>query len=166
MKKRHVFIAEDLASAERCVTKAQRLGLNSEAISIIAKSNAQLQLVPEDLRDTSPTDFVPAALRGAAGGGGTGLLLGLVATAIPTMGVTLAGAGIFALVGAAVGSWSAALVGASTPNQATRDLETWIDAGRILVVLDVEEEQLAEVDEEMANECVRKAEYETISTVS
>ena len=72
-----------------------------------------MDAVPDDLREAH-TDMVPAALRGAAGGGAVGLVAGLIAVAVPPLGITLAGAGLMAAVGALVGSWSSALVGGSS----------------------------------------------------
>ncbi len=166
MKKRHVFIAPDLASAERCVAEARKAGLKDEDISLIAKAGIQLDSIPEDLRDTSPTDFVPAAVRGAVGGAGTGLLIGLTAAAIPTMGVTLAGAAVVTLVGAAIGTWSSALVGAAIPNEVTQELEGHIEAGKILVVLDADEDLLPQLDIALPRVGARKAKYESISAMS
>jgi hypothetical protein len=77
-------------------------------------------------------------VRGLAEGGATGLLAGLVAMAIPPLGVTLAGAMAVGAVSALVGAWTNALMGASTPDPVRQAFEQEIESGRILVVIDGE----------------------------
>lgn len=166
MKKKHVFIADELAVAERGVAQARRLGIGVDDITVVARDDARLEPLPEGTAEDSPTDFKPAALRGAIGGGSTGLLMGLVAASVPTMGVTLAGAGLFALVGAAIGTWSSALVGAAVPNKVAREFEDHVRNGKVLVVLDVEEDALAQADAAMRQAGLRKAAFEEPTALS
>jgi hypothetical protein len=85
---------------------------------------------------------MPAALKGAAAGGATGLVAGLIAVAIPPIGMTLAGAAAVAAVGALAGTWSSALMGSALPDPVRRKFEAEIESGRILVVIDGEDEPL------------------------
>jgi hypothetical protein len=57
-----------------------------------------------------------------------------------------------ALVGAAVGSWSAALMGTTVENPVRRKFEDEIKAGRILVVVDDDNERADHV-----RDCLRHA---------
>lgn len=70
------------------------------------------------------------------GGGAIGLLAGLVAVAIPPVGITVAGVAGLAIAGALTGGWTGALAGASVPDPVRRKFQDEIEAGRILVVLD------------------------------
>lgn len=142
MKTRCVFSTPDLAAARAAMAVARQAGIPDEDISLIARQDIELQQIPDHLM-TGRTDFYPAAVRGAACGGGTGVLLGLVAVAVPPLGVTLAGATAIALAGAAVGCWTGALVGTEVPDAVHRKFKNEIDAGRILVVLDASKERLA-----------------------
>lgn len=166
MKMRHVFIADSLETAGRCVQQARHLGLDDNDISLVARNDVELHQIPQDLLDSAPTDTVPAAMRGMVGGGATGLLFGLIASAIPPLGVTLAGAALFGVVGASIGTWSAALMGSAIPNEVHREFEDSIAAGKVLVVLDAEEEQLARADALMSKEGARKTAYESMSALS
>lgn len=166
MKMRHAFIADSLEIAERCVLQARRLGLDDKDIAVIARSDVELREVPQDLLDSAPTDTVPAAVRGLVGGGATGLLFGLVASVIPPLGVTLAGAALFGVIGASIGTWSGALMGSAIPNEVRREYEDCVAAGKVLVVLDVEEAQLAQADALMRAEGARKTAYESTSALS
>lgn len=141
MQTRHVFSVPDLSTARDAVRAAREAGLGSEHLSLIARQDIELDSIPDRHKDAS-TDFMPAALRGAATGGAAGLLAGLVAVAFPPLGVTLAGAALLTVGGAAVGTWVSALVGATVEDPVRRKFEAEIEAGRILVVLDAEPEQL------------------------
>lgn len=141
MKTRCVFSTPDLAAARAAMAAARQAGIPDDDISLIAREDIELQQIPDHLM-TGRTDFYPAAARGAACGGGTGVLLGLVAIAVPPLGVTLAGATAIALAGAAVGCWTGALVGTDVPDSVHRKFKNDIGAGRVLVVLDAPRERL------------------------
>jgi hypothetical protein len=141
VKTRHVFSTPDLAAAKAAMQAARVAGVAPEDISLVARSDIELQ-TPEQHQEAS-SDFFPGAVRGVVGGGATGLLAGLVAVAIPPLGVTLAGVAALTLAGAMVGSWTGAIAGASVPDPVRRRFEGEIEAGRILVVLDGDKELLA-----------------------
>ncbi|WP_411833062.1 hypothetical protein [Pseudoxanthomonas mexicana] len=142
--KRRVLSAPDIQVAEQALAAAIGAGIAADDTALVAHSDIEMALIPDSQKESTPTDFIPAALRGAAGGGAVGLLGGLVAVAIPTMGVTLASAGLIALVGAAVGTWSGALAGSTVPSSVRRDYEQEIEAGRVLVVLESGDEAVLE----------------------
>ena len=141
MQTRHVFSVPDLSTAQDAVRVAREAGLGTDNISLIARQDIELDSIPDRYKDAS-TDFMPAALRGAATCGAAGLLAGLVAVVFPPLGVTLAGAALLTAGGAAVGTWVSALVGSTVQDPVRRKFEEEIDSGRILVVLDAEDEQL------------------------
>ena len=117
---------------------ARAAGLENDNLSLIARADIELDSIPDELKDAA-TDFMPAALRGAATGGGAGLVAGLAALAFPPLGVTLAGAALLTAGGAAVGTWVSSLVGSTVEDPVRRKFEGEIAAGRILVVIDAEE---------------------------
>lgn len=141
MKTRHVFSTPDLSTAKAVMQAARSAGIDDAEISLVARSDIELEATPEQHKEAGG-DFFPAALRGVAGGGATGLLCGLVAIAIPPIGVTLAGVAGLALAGAMVGGWTGALAGSSIPDPVRRKFESEIEAGRILVVLDGDKDRL------------------------
>lgn len=142
MKTKHVYLVDDMTTAIAAVDAARRHGVDDHDIALIARADVEMERVPEDLRNAS-TDFVPATLKGAMGGGAAGLVAGLVAVAVPGLGVTLIGAAAIALVGAAAGTWSAGLVGSSLPDPVRRRFEQEIAEGRILVAIDAPEAEHA-----------------------
>ena len=141
MKTRHVFSVPDLATAQLAIRAAREAGLTNDNLSLIARSDIELESIPDRHKEAS-TDFLPAAMRGAATGGAAGLVAGLAAIAFPPLGVTLAGAALLTAGGAAVGTWVSALVGSTVEDPVRRRFEDEIQAGRILVVLDAEDPEL------------------------
>jgi hypothetical protein len=149
MKVRHVFSTPDLATAQEVMNAARGAGLNDDDILLVARSDIELDEIPND-RKEADTDLIPAALRGAGYGGAAGLLAGLAAIVITPIGLTLAGAAAAAVAGALVGSWASALVGSSLPDPIRRKFDDEIQAGRILVVLDGDKEFLDRIEPQIA----------------
>jgi hypothetical protein len=146
MKSRRVFSMPDEATAEAAIPLARQAGIHDHDISLIARSDIPLECLPEH-RSEASSDFVPAGLRGIVGGGATGLLAGLVAFAIPPIGITLAGAGAMCLAGALVGGWAGALAGSAGADPVRRKFEREIEAGRILLVIDGPPDELLRAEE-------------------
>lgn len=142
MKTRCAFSTPDLSAARAFMVAARQAGIPDDDISLIARQDIELQHIPDHLM-VGRTDFYPAAARGAACGGATGVLLGLIAIAVPPLGVTLAGASAIALAGAAVGCWTGALVGTDVPDAVHRKFKDEIDAGRVLVLIDTTRDRLS-----------------------
>ncbi|WP_159681863.1 hypothetical protein [Luteimonas sp. 9C] len=142
MKVRRVYSTPALPDAEAAVRAVREAGIPEDDISLVARGDIELDTVPEHQKD-APTDFKHAAVRGAGIGGATGLLAGLVAVAVPPLGLTLAGVALTTLGGAAVGTWASSLVGASLPDPVRQKFDREIEAGRILVVIDGEGDALA-----------------------
>jgi hypothetical protein len=142
MKIRCVFSTSDLSAARMVMAAAQEAGIDDRDISLVAREDIELERIPDHLMQ-GRNDFYPAALRGGACGGGTGLLLGLIAIAVPPLGVTIAGAAAMTVAGAVFGTWIGELVGFDVPDAISRKFKDEIAAGRILVVIDASKEQLA-----------------------
>ncbi|SEI40233.1 hypothetical protein [Frateuria terrea] len=145
MKNRHVFSTPNVESAKTVMQAARAAGIPEDDISLIARADIELEATPEQHKEAG-SDFYPAALRGVVGGGAIGLLAGLVAVAIPPIGITVAGVAGLTIAGALTGGWSGALTGASVPDPVRRKFEDEIEAGRILVVLDGDNEVLARAE--------------------
>jgi len=135
--KRYIYAFDSIEPARVVITKLKQAGIAEAQLSLVASSQTQIEQVPDRYLDVSK-DFVPAAARGAAIGGATGVIAGLIAMAIPPLGIAVGGAALigFFAGGAAVGAWASALVGASVPDEVRRKFEDEIKAGRILLVVD------------------------------
>ncbi|WP_225765123.1 hypothetical protein [Stenotrophomonas sp. Marseille-Q4652] len=141
MKTRRVYSTHDVEAAQHALQAARQHGVENDDLSLVARGDIELQQIPDD-RKEARTDMLPAVARGALGGGAAGLLAGLVAIAVPPLGITLAGAGALTAAGALVGSWSSALMGSTVPDPVRRTFEEQIESGRILLVVDAEPEVL------------------------
>lgn len=141
MKHRRIYSTPNLAAAQAALGAARETGIDADDLALIARSDIEMEAIPDDMRE-GKTDTIPAALRGAAGGGAVGLVAGLVAVAVPPLGITLAGAGLITVIGALVGSWSSALVGSGVPDPVRRRFEEAIEAGQILLVIEADDDQL------------------------
>jgi uncharacterized membrane protein len=135
--KRTIYAFDSAESAHAAVMTLRLNGIDEHCMSLIARADIQLEKIPEKYLDAS-TDFMPAAGRGAAIGGITGLFAGLVAMAIPALGIAIGGSALLAFFGggAVLGAWSSALVGSSVPDATRRKFEDEIEAGRTLLVID------------------------------
>ncbi|MGY1425850.1 hypothetical protein [Lysobacter sp. A289] len=142
MKHRHVFSTPDMPAAIAAIDAALAAGVPDSHILLVARSDIEMDVIPQE-RKEADTDMMPAAMRGAGYGAGAGLLAGLVAVAIPALGVTMIGAAAATVAGAAVGSWSSALVGSSMPDPVRQKFHDEIEAGNILVLVDGDKELLA-----------------------
>ena len=165
MKLRPVYSVPNLASAAAALSAARQAGAEDDEISLIARSDIEIQSIPDARIDVS-NDMVPAAMRGVAGGAATGFLAGLVAMAFPPLGVTIAGAALVGVAGAAVGGWSSALIGTTVENPVRRTFEKEIEAGQILVVVDTPEQRVDAVSSAIVASGGRAMPFESVSALS
>ena len=135
--KRLVYAFDSTGAARDAVATLRARGIGESKLSLIARSDIELEKIPDRYLDARQ-DFMPALGRGAAFGGITGLVAGLVAMAIPPLGITLSGPVLLAFLagGAAVGAWSGSMIGGAVPDEVRRKFEDEINAGRTLVVAD------------------------------
>lgn len=138
MKQRHVFSTPSITIAQDVIQAALAAGVEDDHIFLVARDDIEMDAIPSDRIDAS-MDTVPAALRGAIGGGSAGLLAGLIAIAFPPIGVTVAGIGALTAVGALTGTWSAALFGSGLDNNVRDQYSKEIEAGRILVIIEADD---------------------------
>ena len=138
MKARHVYSTTDLDMARAAMNAARSAGVGEDCLMLVARSDIELDAIPNDHKEAD-SDFVPGALKGMAAGGATGLLLGLAAVVLTPVGLTLAGAGIAALAGAGIGGFASSLFGSALPDPVRQKFHDEIDAGRILLVIDADD---------------------------
>lgn len=147
--KRLIYAFDTIVSARAQIVRLRRQGMGHEHMSLMARPDIVVDRVPSYLIDAS-MDVLPAIGRGAAFGGASGFLAGLVAVMVmPWLGIPASGFTLFAFVvlGILIGTWSAGMVGASIPNKVQRRFDKEINAGHILLVIDAPEAEA---------ECVKK----------
>ncbi len=159
MSMRHVYRTRDLPHAREALAALHMAGIGNDRISLVARSDIELERIPDSLKEAD-TDAVPAAVRGMGIGGATGLLAGLAAMVFAPIGITVAGAAAIGAIGALMGGWSSALMGASLPDPVRQQFEDEIAAGRVLVLVDTEDEARATVDQAMASVQASRLDYD------
>ncbi|MDT0634628.1 DUF1269 domain-containing protein [Spectribacter hydrogenoxidans] len=138
MRRRLYFLVPDLATAETIIDELLLARIEARHMHVVAREGTPLGDLPEaDLRQKS--DLIESAERGLAVGGVTGVLAGLTAVTFPPAGVVVGG-GLVAgttLAGAGFGAWAASMIGIRLPNREIRAYEDAIDAGQLLLMVDV-----------------------------
>ena len=165
MKTRHVFSTRNVVEARSALQALADQGVGVDDISLVARSDIELDRIPDALKEAD-TDFVPAAVRGMGIGGATGLLAGLVAVVFAPVGITLAGAAAIGAMGALVGGWSSALMGAALPDPVRQQFDDEISAGRILVLVDAEPELQPRLEAALAVVGIPRLDYEAPTAMS
>ena len=160
MTHRYVFSTRNVAHTREAIAALHMVGVSNEAISLVARSDIELERIPDSMKEAD-TDAVPAAVRGMGVGGATGLLAGLAAIALAPVGITIAGALAIGAVGALVGGWSSALMGSALPDAVRQQFDDEIARGRVLVVVDVAPESMGVISEAMNNVGAELLNYES-----
>jgi hypothetical protein len=135
MKTRHVYSTTDLDQAREAMAAAREAGVGDDCLTLVARSDIELDAIPNKDKEAGG-DFMHGAMKGVAAGGATGFLLGLAAMVLAPVGITLAGAGIAALAGAAAGGMASSIFGSALPDPVRARFHDEIAAGRILLIVD------------------------------
>lgn len=160
MTQRHVFSTRDVAHTREALAALHMAGIGNESISLVARSDIELERIPDSLKEAD-TDAVPAAVRGMGIGGATGLLAGLAAVALAPIGITVAGAVALGAVGALVGGWSSSLMGSALPDAVRQQFDDEIARGRVLILIDAGPESADAILEAMSRAGAAHLNYES-----
>lgn len=155
----------NVAEAEKVIQDLQTLGFTKDDISVFAQDNEQVDTIEEnqDMEVTTNTEDRAknsgkglgwGALSGGVLGGLIGILAGGVAVTIPGAApLAVVGAGATGLTGALTGAVGGgiigALVGAGIPEKQAKEYEEFIENGKVVVVVKVNEEQKQQAQEAM-----------------
>jgi hypothetical protein len=144
MSSKLVFTVPDTAGALAVVNSLKDQGLTESEISVIGNDSQKLDAIP-DAGEFS-NDVKPAAKRGAAFGGATGLLAGVsAALALPGLAIGGAALALATAGGATFGVLASALIGSSVPNSQVREYEDAIGRGELLIVVEVDDDRAGDV---------------------
>ena len=141
------FLSPSLESAKQVVNELLLARIPQNNVHVIANHAVTLENLPE-ASVLENSDFIPALQKGAAVGGATGLLAGLVAVAFPPAGLVLAGGAVLmasTLAGAGVGAWASSLIGISTPSSRLKEFEEAVARGQLLLLVDVPADREQEI---------------------
>ncbi len=146
MRLRMYVTLPDLASARRLADDLLLARIEDRHMHFLARRGTDLG----ELHEASymqKTDTMHGAFVGLVIGGIMGTVLGAVLVNYPPGGIPmdLVAVLIAALVGAGLGIWIASMVGLQVPNSRLRGFEPEIEAGKILLMLDVPASRFEEV---------------------
>lgn len=161
--RRIYFLAPDMATAKRIVDDLLLARVEERRIHVLAKRGTPMENLPE-ASYLQKSDFVPALEQGLALGGLTGVVVGLVAVAVPG-GPVLAGGAVLAtsLAGAGLGALMSSMAGSSIGNRRIQQYQEAIESGAFLFMVDVPRERVDEIQAQVQRhhpdaECAVEAE--------
>lgn len=144
--RRIYFLVPDTTVTQAIVDELLLSRVEAKHIHIVAKTKTPLGDLPE-ASVFQKSDFYPALEQGLALGGATGLLAGLAAVALPT-GLVLGGGAVFAitLAGAGVGALMSTMVGISIDSRRIEEFQAAIERGELLLMIDVPRDRVEEIE--------------------
>ncbi len=148
MKRRLYFVLPDLMSAEQIVNDLLLARIEDRHMHFHAKDGVSLDgLHQANLFQTS--DIVHGAESGLVVGGVAGVMAGIAVMLFPPTGVSmqLVTVLISAVLGSVFGVWVSSMIASSIPNSRLREFERDIDAGKILLMVDVPASRVGEIRE-------------------
>lgn len=140
-RKRHVYaLFDDPTRATAALTEVQRRGCRGEHCSVLM----QRDLLDEELLTMSETAAKEGAVKGAVLAGATGAVVaGLIAIPGGLLGLGPIAALMFgAGWGAAYGGLLGSLAGASDPDKTLRGIEKEVNAGKVLIAVETDDDAL------------------------
>lgn len=148
MKRRLYFLLPDVASAQQTANDLLLARVQDRHMRFLARRGTDLGELHE-CSALQKSDLVHGAELGMIMGGVGGLLLGLFVVLTPPEGLQLqlVTVLVMAIGGALLGAWIASLVAASVPNSRLKRFERDIEAGRILLMVDVPPSRVEEIRE-------------------
>jgi uncharacterized membrane protein YeaQ/YmgE (transglycosylase-associated protein family) len=128
----------DVASARQLANDLLLARIEDRHMHFLARRGTDLGELHE-ANYLHKTDAVHGAFTGLVIGGIVGVLVGLLLVYFPPggMSVQLVAVLIAAFVGAALGIWISAMLGLQVPNSQLKGFEQELEAGKILLMLDV-----------------------------
>ena len=148
MRRRLYFLLPDLESARRTADDLLLARIDDRHMRFLARRGTELDPLHE-AGYLDKTDMVHGAAVGLALGAMIGALVGVMVVAYPPEGTNpqLVSILVGMLVGAPLGGWMASMAGAAVPNSRLRQFQADIDAGRVLMMVDVPFGRVDEVTE-------------------
>lgn len=141
------FVIPGVESCRKIVNELLIARIDERHMHVVAKDDN----VPPDLPQANllqKSDFVPAVERGITIGGGTGLFAALLAYSFQSAGLEIGGFAILAicLAGGGIGAWIAGMIGVDVPNTQLKPFGPALDAGNLLLIIDVKKDRVNEIE--------------------
>src|SRR5688572_23222602 len=152
MRRRLYFVLPDVASARSMLNEMLLARIECRHIHFLSKRDS----LPDDLPQATvlqKTDIVHGAQMGIAIGAIVGAVAGGVLVMFPPTGVSLKLFTVLtiALGGALFGAWASSMVASSVPNSRLKAFARDMEAGRVLMMIDVPMRRVQEICELVAS---------------
>ena len=146
MRRRLYFLLPDVESAKRTADDLLLARVEDRRMRFLAKRGTALDPLHE-AGYLDKTDVVHGAAVGLALGGIIGALAGALVVAYPPEGTSpkLVAVLIGMLLGAPLGAWMASMAGAAVPNSRLKQFDADIEAGRVLMMVDMPFRRVGEI---------------------
>ena len=146
MRRRLYFVLPDIESARSMLKEMLLARIEWKHIHFLTRRGG----IPDDLPEATvlqKTDIVHGAQSGIAIGAIVGALAGALVVSFPPEGVTLKLITILgvAIGGAFFGAWASSMVASSVPNSRLKAFESEIEAGCVLMMVDVPIRRVQEI---------------------
>jgi hypothetical protein len=146
MRRRLYFILPDVDSAKRTADDLLLARVEDRHMRFLARRGTELEPLHE-AGYLDKTDVVHGVAVGLALGAVIGALAGAAVVAYEGMSEKLIAVLIGMLVGAPLGGWMASMAGAAVPNSRLRQFDADLEAGRVLLMVDVPFRRVDEITE-------------------
>lgn len=154
--RRLTFLTPDLVHAEAVVKELRELHIAEEVMHLIAKDHELLKKAHLHEATEMETSEVENDFNwGIVAGGVLGLVLGLTIYGSVFLSIEVGAISLLAIIilGAAAGGLLGKMIGESTPNSNLEKYQHAIDAGKILIIVDVAVELLPDVYKRVRHHC-------------
>ena len=145
MRRRLYFLLPDADTTRQIVNELLLARIDIGHIHVMARNGTTMNDLPE-ANIMQKSDLVYGLEKGLLIGGFTGILVGVIASLLPAIG--LGGGGLIlasALAGAGIGAWAAGMVGSDVINSRVKPFETAIENGELLLMIDVPKDDVSEI---------------------
>jgi hypothetical protein len=148
MRRRLYFVLPDVDSARRSADDLLLARIEDRHMRFLARRGTELDPLHE-AGYLDKTDMIHGAAVGLALGAVIGALVGVMVVAYPPEGTNpqLVSVLIGMLIGAPLGGWMASMAGAAVPNSRLRQFQADLEAGRVLMMVDVPFGRVDEITE-------------------
>jgi hypothetical protein len=142
------FVLPDVESARRSADDLLLARIEDRHMRFLARRGTELDPLHE-AGYLDKTDMIHGAAVGLALGAVIGALVGVMVVAYPPEGTNpqLVSVLIGMLIGAPLGGWMASMAGAAVPNSRLRQFQADLEAGRVLMMVDVPFGRVDEITE-------------------
>ena len=151
MRRRLYFVLPDIESARAMLNEMLLARIECRHIHFLSRRDT----LPDDLPAANvlqKTDIVHGAQVGVAIGGIVGAIAGGLLVFFPPEGVTLKLVTVLmvAIGGAVFGAWASSMVASSVPNSRLKTFHVEMEAGKVLMMVDVPMRRVQEICELVA----------------